>query len=907
MTSDTRSHYWSRRLHAQLLVCYPRAFRERFGPEVRETFDRRLKVADGRGRFALALCLLLAFADVVLSGFKERWHARRTRAIDKTHGNRQKAGGHMTWDILRGDLRMGFRLLSRAPGPTLLSILALAMGIGVSSAMFSVIDGVVLRPLPYVDPDRLVRIRGWHSYPDLQDWTKELRQFDGFGGFRAQSFDRQTPDGTERLPGALITGGLFDVLGIRPALGRLISAADDRPGGEHVAVVSHGFWKRALAGRDDVVGTDLQVVDGTYRIIGVLPPDFELWLTPADVIAPIAPETIEVNFRGVHSLAAAGRLSPGVPLEAAQAEIDALAARLEKRYPAQNRGTRFPLQALQASLVAGIQSTLLLLAGAVALVWLIACVNVTNLQLARALGRRDEMATRRAIGASRAQLTRQLVVEQLMLASAAGVAAVAVAHWLIALIRGFSLHYVPRLDAVAIDGRALLFAACASLTTAVLFGVLPALTATSPLVGEAIGHGTRISRARRRMVAALVVAEIAATVVLMIGGGLLLNSYARLIRVNPGFDPDRLLTFNLTLRPLPRTPRPASDVDERRRNVALIEARTSYYEQVIDALRTIPGVTTVAASTDLPIAEGSQYHDVSFEGRQVESGTEPQVYYRGVSPGFFAAFGLRLIRGRELTTADRLTQPHVAIVNETFARQYYPGLDPIGRRVRWTSGDPNDWITIVGVAADAKGLGLDVEEVPAIYGPFMQDGATWRRYMDFAVRASGDPAALGTAVRRAVATVDPSVPVLRLRTMNEVIRASVTDRRLVLLLLSIFAVAALALAGIGLYGTMAYAVRARTAELGLRLALGATPAAAVRLVLRQAWWCLAIGLTLGVAVASTSVSLIRSLLFQIAPTDLLTYVVALSGISAVALGAALVPATRAARIDPLIVLRRGQT
>lgn len=280
------------------------------------------------------------------------------------------------------------------------------------------------------------------------------------------------------------------------------------------------------------------------------------------------------------------------------------------------------------------------------------------------------------------------------------------------------------------------------------------------------------------------------------------------------------------------------------------------------------------------------------------------MYYRGVNPGFFTAFGLRLMRGREFTPADRLTHPHVAIVNETFARQFSPGVNPIGQRVRWTSGDPNNWITIVGVAADAKGLGLDAEEVPAVYGPFMQDGATWRRYMDFAVRASGDPAALGPAIRRAVASVDATVPVMRLRTMNEVIAASVTDRRLVLLVLGIFALTSLSLAGVGLYGTMAYAVRWRTPEIGVRLALGATPAAAVRLVLRQAAWCIAIGLMIGVAAASASVNLIRGLLFQIAPTDALTYVIVLSGISAVALGAALVPATRAARIDPLIVLRR---
>jgi predicted permease len=898
MTPSPHLVRWARRLHARLLVCYPAAFRDRFGAEARDIFERRLQASRDRSAIALAFCILLALADVVSSGLKERAYVRRVRAAHPP------GRPHMIWDTLRGDFRLSVRLLRRAPGQTLLSILALALGIAVSSAMFSVIDGVILRPLPYADPDRLVRIRGGQSYPDLQDWTKELTQFDGFGGFRAQSFDRETPDGTERLPGALVTGGLFETLGVRAERGRLIGPVDDRPGGDRVAVISHGFWKRALAGREDVVGRGLPVIDATYRIIGVLPPDFELPLTPADVIAPLVVESVEVNFRGVHSLAAVGRLAGSVSIEAAQGEIDALAARLEQRYPQQNRGVTFPLQPLQTSLVAGIQSTLWLLAGAVALIWVIACVNVTNLQLARALGRRAEMATRRAVGATRLQLLRQLIVEQLTIAAAAGLGGVAGAYWLLASIRALPVDGVPRLDAVALDGRALWFAAITSLMTAAIFGVMPAVSATGADVSSAIGHGTRLSRSRRRLVATLLVAEIAATAVLMIGGGLLLHSYARLMHVNPGFNPDRLLTFNLTLRPLPRTPRPADPSEARRSMFDAIETRAGYYERVLEALRAIPGVTSVAASTDLPIAEGWQNHNLTFEGRPVAPGAEPSVHYRGVSPGFFAAFGVPLLRGREFTAADRLAQPHVAIVNDAFARQHYPGQDPIGRRVRWTSGDAHDWITIVGVAADAKGLGLDVEEVPAVYGPFMQDGAVWRRYMDFAVRTTDDPAPLGPAVRRAVASVDPSVPVMRLQTMNDLIATSVTDRRLVLLLLTIFSVAALTLSGVGLYGTMAYAVRSRTAEIGVRLALGSTPAAAVRLVLREAWWCVAIGLGIGVALAFASVNLIRSLLFQIAPTDALTYVLALSGIGAVALGAAFVPAARAARIDPLIVLQR---
>ena len=803
----------------------------------------------------------------------------------------------MFWETLCGDVGLAIRLLRRAPGPTALSIVAIAIAIGTGTAMFGVLDGVLLRPLPYAEPDRLVRVGHWQSYPDLQDWINETTLFRGFGGFRPQTFDRETPAGTDRIPGALVTGDLFDVLGVRAHRGRLITHDDDKPGGEHVAVVSYGFWRRALGGRDEAIGERLAFLDGSYRIIGVLPEGVGLWFTPADVIAAATAESTEFGFRGVHSLTTVGRLAEGAGLAAAQQEMDALAARLAARYPEQNRDQRFPLAPLAASLVEPVAPMLFLVGGAVALVWLIACLNVTNLQVGRAIGRRAEMATRRAVGATRLQLLRQLVVEQLVLAAIAAVAGIVIAGWLIELVRGLPLAEVPRLDAVSLDARVLAFAVLLSAATVLVAGVLPAMSTIGRDVGQAAGHGLRISSARRRAVAGLLVAEIAATAALMIGGGLLFVSYRRLMHVSPGFDPDSLVTFNLTLRPLPRTPAPG------REPAALVAERSRFFNRVIDVVSGIPGVTAVAASTDLPIAEGLQNHNLNVEGRDVAPGAEPSVYYRGVNPGFFRAFGLPLLRGRDFTATDAAGAPLVAVVNDTFARTHYPGADPIGKRIRWSGS--LEWITIVGVASDVKSLGLDVGEVPAVYAPFSQDDAAWRRYMDFAVRTTVDPSSVTSAIRIAVASVDRTVPVTRLQSMQQLIAGSVLPRRLMLWLLSVFALAGLTLAAIGLYGAMSYAVRARAAELGLRLALGASPSSAVRLVLRQAVWCLVIGVTLGVAVAAASVNLVRGFLFQIAGTDLATYIIATAGVAVVALVSAVIPAARAARIDPLIVLRRG--
>jgi len=794
-------------------------------------------------------------------------------------------------------------MLLRAPGFNVPALLALTLGIGATTTMSAVVNQVLLRPLPYRTPDALVRIRGGSSFPDIRDWMDEAKQFDGFGGYRAQPFDIRANAETERVDGALVTGRVFGVLGTPPQLGRLIDERDDRAGGDHVAVLSDGFWHRQFGGRPDVVGQGLDVAGVRYLVIGVLPAGFVLPLVKADVVAAAQAESAEFGFRGVHSLVAVGRLEPGTPIAAAQAEMDAIAKRLAERYPKDNADRRFVLQTLREAVSGQIRPMLWLLFGAVVLVLVIACANVANLQLVRAIGRRSEMTLRHAIGASPWRLTRQLLVEHAVLAVAGGLGGAVLAWWLLLGLVAMAAESFPRLNDVAFDLWALLFGILVSLATITLFGLAPMLSAVARrgLYG-ATGHANRMTSGRRRLTAMLVVAEIALTLILVAGAGLLLNSYARLRSVPLGFDAAELLTFNLTLRPLPRSPRPTSgqEADAAARTAAQIADRTQIFEQVIARLGVVPGVTAVAASTDLPIAEGSSFHNITFEGRPDTPGQEPEVYYRGVNPGFFAALGVPILKGREFRPADRMNAPPVAIVNATFAARYFPGADSMGARIKWGRGE---WVTIVGVAADVKGVQVDADEVPAVYGPFMQDEAVWRRSMDFAVRTPGAGVSAGD-VRRAVAAVDSTLPILRLQTMDQLIARSLADRGVPLAVLGAFAVTALLLAAVGLYGVVSFAVRARARELGVRLALGARPRDVVRLVLGQAWWCTVAGLAAGLCGALAAAGVLRQLLFQIAATDGVTYAVAIVGVGLVALGAAALPALRAARIDPLIALRR---
>jgi putative ABC transport system permease protein len=726
--------------------------------------------------------------------------------------------------------------------------------------------------------------------------------FAGFGGYRAQTFDVVDAAGTERLPGAIVTGGLFDVVGVRPALGRLIAASDDRPGAEPVAVLSHGMWRRRYAGSADVIGKMLDTADVRYRIVGVLPARFFLPLTTADVVVAARPLSTEFDFRGVHSLTAIGRLNGGVVLPAAQGAMEATAQRLAAQYPQSNQDVRFVLQPVDDWLLGDVRMPLLTLFGAIGAFWLIACANVANLQVGRALSRQDEMAVRRAIGASDLRLTRLAFVEQLSLIVPAGVAGAAVAWALLRVLSSFSLDAMPRLDVAAVDLRALLFVAALTGATALVFGAMPVIAVVGGARATVLSHGERVHR-RTRLISVLLTAEVAITLMLAIGGGLLLRSYTRLMRVDPGFDTSGLLTFNLTLRPLPRLPPPPTPEAAASRTAAALATRDNFFSEVTTALRAIPGVEAVAATTDLPIAAGANFHNLVIEGDESTSGRPPEIYYRGVSDGFFSALRLPLIAGRDISADDHAGAPPVVVVNQAFVRSYLAGEDAIGRRVRWAAGNA-PWMTIVGVAADVRALGLDAEEVPAVYGPAVQDAAVWRRFMDFAVRTSVDPATIAPQVRTAVAAIDPSMPVMRLQSMEALIAQSTADRRFVLTFLTVFSVAALVLVVAGLYGAVTYAVRMRRAEFGVRLALGAQPRQVVRLALRQAWLSMAVGTAIGLAGAVLSVRAIASLLYQVSQRDVLVYAAAALIIAATATLAALVPAMRAGRINPLVVLGR---
>jgi putative ABC transport system permease protein len=784
------------------------------------------------------------------------------------------------------DVRFALRSFVKAPAFTALVILTLALGVGANTAIFSVVDGVLLRPLPYPDPDTLLRVRRGSSYPDMRDWLHYTRSFDAIGGFRSHPFDYSDGPEAERVDGALATGDLLRVLGARPLLGRLISPDDDRAGTERIVVISEDFWRTRLGGDPGVLETRVTLNGTPYTVVGVLPSSFELPALRAAVIAPFAPDAgREADARGAHTLRAILRLKPGTTPAQAQQELDALAVRLEQSYPETNSDMRFVLQRLDDSMVTQIRPALRLLVGTVAFVLLIACVNVANMLIARAAGRREEMAVRAALGASRTRLLRQTLTESVLLAIAGAAAGLVTAYWLIATVVALAPQNVPRLDSVSIDARVLAFTALVALATGLAFGVVPALGSTSPRLATISSRRTTGASDAAR--SALLVVEVALALVLVVGTGLLLRSFAAVTRQPLGFDPSALVTANITL------------TADRYLEVA---TRTRVFSEFESAVRALPGVRDVALTTDLPIGGNPIFHNLAFEGRSMAAGTEPEVYYRGVNMTYFDALGIPLLKGRRFIQDDRATSPAVAIVNDAFVRTYYPGEDPLGRRIRWVSGD-GEWITIVGVVADVRGLSLDQSEVPAVHVPYTQERMPWRRWLDVAVRADGNASAVIAAMRRELARLDRLVPLTKAQTMEEVLAQSVADRRFNLLLLGGFALLAIVLAAAGTYGVMGCMVAQRTREIGVRMALGATARHILLVVAGKGLLLAAAGVVLGAFASFWLSRLISDLLFEVSPGDVRTFAAAAVLLLAAAFVASYVPARRAARIDPLIALR----
>jgi putative ABC transport system permease protein len=794
---------------------------------------------------------------------------------------------------LTQDLRLAARLLAKSPGFTLAATLTLALGLGANTAMFSVVYAVMLRPLPYAQPDRLVRVRGGSSYPDLADWTSQAQSFEGFGAYRPHFYDQAGAEGAERIEASLVTGDLMRILRAKAALGRPLQVEDDRPGGEKVVVVSHSFWRRRMSGEADAVGRSVTFAGGTYRVIGVMPPSFRLLeADKAELWAPVRVESAqEAEARGAHTLWAVGRLRDGVSLEAAQAEMDAVARRLAEAHPDENKDRRFVLMPLHDFLVRGARPALQVLLGAVAFLLLIATTNVANLLLARAASREREIAIRASLGASRWRLLRQLLCESLLLVALGGAAGVLVAAWISELVVRLGPADVPGLDSVSLDLRVLAFTAGVSLLAALLFSLAPWLHACQVSLLGSLKEGGRTGegQVRHRVRNALVVSELALALVLLVGAGLLLRSLHRLQSIDPGFDPSRLFTFDLTL--------PMESYHD-------IPKRTRLYESVLTDLATLPGVEKVAAGSELPFGTGMIYHNFVVEGRPpLPVGTEPEIYSRSVSPEYFATLGIALVRGRGFSRADDAGAPPVVVINEAAARAHFAGEDPIGRRIAWARATPLAWMTIVGVVGDVRASGTGREEVPAVYAPIAQESRPWKTWMTVAIRSSLPPSVLLPAVKRAVARVAPAVPVTRPRTMDELMAASAVARRFNLLLLGAFAALALALAAVGVHGVISYAVGHRIHEVGVRVALGATPRDILRLVVGQGFVLAAGGAVLGSAAALGLSRFVSGMLFGVRATDPVTFAGVAALLVAVALLACYLPARRALRVDPVVALR----
>jgi putative ABC transport system permease protein len=807
------------------------------------------------------------------------------------------------------DLRYGARMLMKNPGFTSIAVLTLALGIGANTAIFSIVNTVLLKPLPYSESEQLMVVYGEFpalktnqmrlSAPEYVDFQQRTRSFAASGVFDSSGSANLAPhEGgePERVERAMLTPEMFAVLQAAPLLGRVFTPEEAQAGRDDVVVLSHGLWQRRYAGKADAVGQKLLISGRSHTIIGVMPPGFA-FPSKAEIWQPLwfPREHYDQQRRGARGLEVLARLKPGVrPIEA-QAELDQLGAQLTAQYP-QNYGAerryRMILTPMLEDYIGELKLALLLIAGAVGFVLLIACANVANLLLARAATRRQEMAVRLALGAGRWRLARQLLTESVLLALAGGAAGLLLAMWGAQLLLRFAPDNLPRFGEVGLDGRALGFTALASLATGVIFGLAPALQASRPGLNEALRQSGRAGAgvSGQRLRNAFVVAEIALALALLAGAGLMLKSFWRLQAVDPGFNPNGVLTLRMLL-PFSTYPQTGE--------------RAAFFRQVLERLRALPGVAAAGAVSRIPMAPGNNSGAMTGESSPVGT-NEPQgeTEMRWASPGYFQTMGIALLRGRDFNNADAEGMLPVAIVDESFARRFYPNEDPIGKRIK--RGGPRSarpWKTIVGVVRSVRNQRLDATSLPQAYFPVFQEAGEMYN-LSFAVRASeGEPAALTQSVRAAVLEVDRNQPVFDVKPLRQIVADSIALRRLALLLLSVFATVALALAAAGIYGVMAYSVTQRTHEIGVRMALGAARGDVVRLVVRQGLKLALCGMALGLAVALAMTRLMEALLFGVSATDPLIFAGIALLLLCVALLACWVPARRATKVDPMIALR----
>ncbi len=805
-------------------------------------------------------------------------------------------------------LRYAFRMLVKTPGVTAIALVTLAVGIGANTAVFSIIDGVLLRDLPYPQPDRLVGIRERSpefdsmsvSYPNFLDWRAQQTTFTALAAFRDTGFSLTGLDEPELLRGAMVSATWFELLGVRPALGRAFTAADDRVGAPPVAVIGQALWKRRFGGEPSVIGATA-TLDGTKRtIVGVLPAGVRFY-GAIDVLTPIGQwDDIMPRTRDMHpGITAIGRLKPGVSLDRARADLSAIANRLALAYPASNKGHGITVRPLKDELVrGGVRTTLWVLLAAVAFVLLIACVNVANLLLARSTARQREIAIRTALGAGRRTIIAQFMTESVLLALAGGALGILVAVWVTGAAVQAVPEGLPRMEEIRLNGTVLAFALAASILTGLLFGILPALRAAGSDPAAAMKESGRgVVRGRQRLRDALVVAEVALAMVLLAGAGLMIRTMWRLANVNPGFDTQRLLTFQVSLSPA--ATRTAADARNALRRLER-------------AIQTTPGVQAAAATDLLPMDGSDSEAPFWIEGRPRPSsqGEMNWALIYLTTPGYHRSMRIPLLRGRYFSERDDEKAPAVALIDEELARALFRNEDPIGRRMLIPFGPAVFPLQIVGVVGHVKHWGLAADDANRIrqqfYLPALQvpdELANALRGLTFVARTAGPPGSVLEALRAQVLREGPDQPVHTVRTMEEIVKASEAQRRFLLLLLASFAGTALLLACVGIYGVVAYAVSQRTHEIGIRMALGAARSEVVRMVVVRSAALAGAGVAVGAVGAAAATQGMRTLLFGVGTYDPLTYLVVAAMLGAVAVLASALPARRAARVDPLAALR----
>ena len=806
------------------------------------------------------------------------------------------------------DIRYAVRTLVRRPGFTVVAVVALALGIGATTAIFSVVNGVLLRPLPYREPDRLVVILHEGRNPvapaNYLDWKRQSSLFSSFGAAEYWS-GTMTGEVPERVQGLKVSSDVLAMTGVSPLMGRSFRAEDDVPAGDRPVILSWGFWQRRFAGSRDVLGKSLLVDGSSYTVVGVMPRGFDFpmfWATGVQMWTPLTLGD-RTSSRRSQSLRLFARLRPGASVAAAQSQMSAIAANLEKAFPGTNPAVM--VAPLDTMVVGDVRTALLVLLGAVAFVLLIACANVAHMLLARASARHREMSVRLALGASRARLLRQLLTESIVLSLVGGALGIVLATAGLRTLVALAGSSLPRAETIGLDPAVLVFTTVVSLVTGVAFGLLPAVRVSRSEMAEALRDGARGStegagRSRTRSI--LVASEIALALVLLAGAGLAMRSFAALRAVDPGFDPRGVLSAIVSVYGTAEAP-PGR--------------REAFYASALERVRQLPGVESASLVNHLPIAGDVWGLQFLIEGRpRPEPAQVPRATFRVVYPGYFATMRLPILRGRDVAETDRVGAPRVVIVNDFFAKRYWPNEDAIGKRVSFNpTVDTAPWFTVIGVVKNDVRSDWTAPPEEEVFLPYSQERDYLESsgghvgYMTLVIRASCPPAkacnaaSLTPALRDAVGSVNRSVPVTDIQTLDDVIAGANAGPRFTLVLLATFALVALVLAAVGIYGVISYAVSRRTHEIGVRVALGASPATVVRLVIAQGMRVVAVGVVIGLAGSLVASRLMTKLVYGVSVTDPLTYGAVAALLAAVALVASYLPARRATRIDPLVAMR----